>query len=679
MSQQSNSSNDPLFNPKAPLDSNLLLSLIIQLINTKPTSCIVIPEFRINQLLDLIVKIIQPITEKKILDSICSLYILCLYYGLSTRYQKIYIFRFISIIQIIISESIINIIHYHKNHMVYMPDIIDTLVRSNQIETEYKLEVFMDALELVKCIARDYYSLMKTTLRVGKKYAPGSPLTVEEKRMQYRYVECIQAYSIYFMCIFAYSHITIMMHESQSLSLLPGTYECYICMLLTKLASSEKPISKAISSDNNTINNDAIKVGIELCMSKAYNLCIFIAHIIYNERSLQEQRLALTRLTKNYNHPKIVYAQHCTSMFKVKLSEGSSNSSSSSKKNKSRSNSGSNLQGSNRSPTSSSSSSSSVLIDIDQSTHHFFHGLSRPLPWHLKDPNEDEDERSMNMNMSTSVGATVGKGGRGHGSRSDTSSSTTNKDSTDDHATIAPVELNMFNTGPTHMNLIDHSTIGIGSNRRIKSIIDETKLPLVNNNNNNNNNNTDIMNKDTSNYSSDNQSLASSIQQAAVGGKDHQAKQNALRIQQYWALTKFFRATYLLLDTLQCNTTTTTTTTTSMPTTTTTSSSSSSSSSVVTEAYNKGNDDSNNHNKYYYDYFEVDYTPSMKMITSSSSSSLSSSSLSSMINDNDNRIDLTKISRHQLPCEMSITIAAKFLEAQYYYYIGHRFSLPIPK
>ena len=94
--------------------------------------------------------------------------------------------------------------------MVYMPDIIDTLVRSNQIETEYKLEVFMDALELVKCIARDFYSLMKTTLRVGKKYAPGSSLTVEERRMQYRYVECIQAYSIYFMCIFAYSHITIM-------------------------------------------------------------------------------------------------------------------------------------------------------------------------------------------------------------------------------------------------------------------------------------------------------------------------------------------------------------------------------------------------------------------------------------------------------------------------------------
>jgi hypothetical protein len=282
------------------------------------------------------------------------------------------------------------------------------------------------------------------------------------------------------------------------------------------------------------------------------------------------------------------------------------------------------------------------------------------------------------MNLS----AAIGKGGRGRVS-SDTSS--------DGHAIIAPVELNMFNAGPKHMNLIDHSTVGIGP----KTITDRTKLPVVINNNHNN----DILNKDNSNYRSDNPPIT-------VGGKDHQAKQDALSIQQYWALTKFFRATYLLLDTLQC--TKTTTSTSSTTTITTTIPATSLSSSVVTEAYNKRNDNHSNHNKYYYDYFEVDYTPSMKITpplsantststtnystTTTNSTNLttrshsnptishdpSSSSSSFMINDND-MIDLTRISKHQLPCEMSITVAAKFLEAQYYFLIGHRFSLPIPK
>ena len=339
---------------------------------------------------------------------------------------------------------------------------------------------------------------------------------------------------------------------------------------MNKAISDNK--SSSNSNSNNVINKDAIKVGIELCMSKAYNLSMFIAHIIYNERSLQEQRLALTRLAKNYNHPKIVYAQHCTSMFKLKLSEGGSSSSNNNNNNNNSSSSSIDRQtkshdskmdnsdsqkSSNKivdrsqSSSSSSSSSSQLLTNIDQSTYHFFHGLSRPLQWHLKDPNEDEDERSMNLS------AAIGKGGRGRVS-SDTSS--------DGHAIIAPVELNMFNAGPKHMNLVDHSTVGIGQ----KTIKDRTKLPIVINNNHNN----DILNKDNSNYSSDNPPIT-------VGGKDHPAKQDALRIQQYWALTKFFRATYLLLDTLQCSTTTTSTSSTTTNTTTMPATSSSSPSSSI--------------------------------------------------------------------------------------------------
>ena len=149
-SDNNNLPKNPLLNKKVPLDTNLLMNTLMQMINYQlniDSSMVDIPEFRINQLINLSIKKIIPITEKKILESICSIYILCLYYGLSTQYYQYNTFRFMSLLQSLLSESITTMFNF-TNHGIIMPSLTSSFIKSDTIESEYLLETFQDALEI---------------------------------------------------------------------------------------------------------------------------------------------------------------------------------------------------------------------------------------------------------------------------------------------------------------------------------------------------------------------------------------------------------------------------------------------------------------------------------------------------------------------------------------------------
>lgn len=77
---------------------------------------------------------------------------------------------------------------------------------------------------------------MKATLRIGQKYAPSNVLSTDERRIQMKHTDCIQPFSIYFMCTFAYSHIVIVLKSHHCLNIYPGSCECFLTLILTKVS-----------------------------------------------------------------------------------------------------------------------------------------------------------------------------------------------------------------------------------------------------------------------------------------------------------------------------------------------------------------------------------------------------------------------------------------------------------
>lgn len=318
---------NPLLNKSLGLDITMMMNIIIELLNCKPLSCMHLPDFRIEQLIKYVTKRISPVNEKKVLEPICALYCLCMYFGMASNYTKNYAFRLFSLLQTLQVEAIVTLSNV-TNKKVQMPDIFLALQKDETIDTNYKLEVFTDALAVAKLICRELYSMMKIVYRVGRRGALSATFTPDEKKKQAKYSECVQPYSVYFMCTFAYSHMAVVMHTARNLNIYPGTLESFVLMAMSTspevcAAMQEKVRAVATSSDPVAIIQAvveqeatkvaaaaaakegaqqvaetestkpavavvALKLGYEVVMEKAHKLALFVAHVIFDDRNLQE-------------------------------------------------------------------------------------------------------------------------------------------------------------------------------------------------------------------------------------------------------------------------------------------------------------------------------------------------------------------------------------------------------
>ena len=320
-----------LFNKVVPIDMSMMMNILIELLNCKPTHCIPLPEFRIDQLIKIAFKKITSVSEKKVLEPLCATYCLCLYFGLSTEYNRSCTFRFLSLMQSLIPETFVNMHMFGKNK-IQMPDIALVLEKNESIEVEYKLEIFTNAFTLAKSICRDLYSLSKVVFRVGKRGAHSSmAYTPDEKKKQLKYTECIQPYSVYFMCCFAYCHVTTVLYSANNLNIYPGMLETLVLMVLSTTAtecanmienanavssgaaggsgadSNANAANPAPTADGQAVAGSTeekadavkavvivlVKLGFEVLIATAHKLAVFVAHVVCDERRLQEVRVEI--------------------------------------------------------------------------------------------------------------------------------------------------------------------------------------------------------------------------------------------------------------------------------------------------------------------------------------------------------------------------------------------------
>lgn len=213
-----------------------------------------------------------------------------------------------------------------------MPDIFLSLRKDERIDIMYKLETFSDSLTIAKLICRDLYALMKIVFRVGRRGAHTASFTPDEKRRQLKYAESVQPQALYFMCSFALSHIAVVLHASNNLHIYPGMVESVVMMALTATPAACSAIvtqaqrSDSLSPDSIILETQkaaqeaqrqrqsahtgpvegeaeaakpvvaVMKLTFDMLMEGAHKLAIFVAHIVCDDRSLQEVRLLLCLL-----------------------------------------------------------------------------------------------------------------------------------------------------------------------------------------------------------------------------------------------------------------------------------------------------------------------------------------------------------------------------------------------
>lgn len=315
-----------LHNRAVAMDGAMMMNILIELLNSKPLKCIHLPGFRIDQLIKFSMKRVAPVTEKKLLEALCSMYCLCMYFAMNTDFSRIHTFRFLALLQILQMESLVAISNFGAGNKLQMPDIHLALEKDEEIDINYKLETFTDALAVAKLVCRDLYALMKVVFRVGRRGAHTASFTPDEKKRQLKYSEAVQPHALYFMCSFAYSHIAVVLHASNNLNLYPGMLETVLIMALTTTPaqcaaitvkhqtsgthespdSILKEVERTAQEERNKRHNGThtgsaeaeteaakpmvmvVKLNFELLIETAHKLAVFLAHIVCDDRTLQE-------------------------------------------------------------------------------------------------------------------------------------------------------------------------------------------------------------------------------------------------------------------------------------------------------------------------------------------------------------------------------------------------------
>jgi len=319
-----------LLNRALPLDSSMIMNILIELLNSKPLKCVVIPDFRIDQLIKMAMRRVSPVSEKKLLEAVCSSYCLCMYFAMTTNYSRGHTFRFLATIQTLQAEALVAISNFGAGNKIQMPDLHLSLQKDEALDINYKLETFSDSLAIAKLICRDLYALMKIVFRVGRRGAHTASFTPDEKRRQLKYTESVQPQSLYYMCTFAYAHIAVVLHASNNLNIYPGMVESVLLMTLTTTpAACNAIVSRAMPADSQSPDSiiqetqraaqeahaqrqsahsgpteaeadaakpvvAAIKLSYELLIESAHKLAVFVAHIVCDDRSLQEVHIYCT-------------------------------------------------------------------------------------------------------------------------------------------------------------------------------------------------------------------------------------------------------------------------------------------------------------------------------------------------------------------------------------------------
>lgn len=262
--QRSVTLKEAIEDPRTPLDFDLKATLTTSLLNCNPKDSPSLPIFRVTELLHQCTSFDpKKFGEFTTVDSVLSLYILCLHFALSPSIPSPACLECFNAFMVWISECLV-VDDELGSKLFVMRNIDEVFQRDDSIDTKYKQDAFHDALDISRQFLRETYALTRDL----KQYR-----SIADETMIPKNPDCIRPSTIYFMLSFALCHVISVLHAQENLSMVPGLVETLVLMLVTT------------SVEEGTVKGAATEAA--AFVKKSNDLASFVCHYVLTPRVLQ--------------------------------------------------------------------------------------------------------------------------------------------------------------------------------------------------------------------------------------------------------------------------------------------------------------------------------------------------------------------------------------------------------
>lgn len=272
-----------LYDKNAPLDHDLLTTIIANLLNLKdPKRSEELPIFRIRELLTIVQRTKTTLlNEGRLTESLLAFFALCLHYSVHTIYDCEIIVELITLLQYLSIESLIVEQNNRRPNTLELLSPLEVFQKDEQIDTLYKLEIFSESLDIARQITRETLALSRSLQKMKAMKAD------ERKRAMPKHVESIQPYCIHYVANLCLCHITSVMHQVGNLSTCVGLVEYILIQMLTN-------VTVPGSSSSSKQSNVGPHFDYAHCIDHANRLAKFVGHYVLDEPSLKQVSSVLT-------------------------------------------------------------------------------------------------------------------------------------------------------------------------------------------------------------------------------------------------------------------------------------------------------------------------------------------------------------------------------------------------
>jgi hypothetical protein len=211
----------PVYDAKIRMDGGIIAEILGYFLKCNPqTENVIIPEFRISQLFDIIGTRGKDrgIVEGDVLEAAGCVYVLCLAHVYNGTFDITQLRKSVSLIEIILSETLVALELTNNCFIVNTSDLVMEMSQLDIDNSDRNLDVFLKANNLVKDILRDLIKQVRSSRTKGKK-------------KQTAPIDCFKPHCIYFVCTLALCHIASVMSHANQLQSICSLYESILIVL----------------------------------------------------------------------------------------------------------------------------------------------------------------------------------------------------------------------------------------------------------------------------------------------------------------------------------------------------------------------------------------------------------------------------------------------------------------
>ena len=302
----SGSGGDLINNKDVPLDNNIIADILGKFMQWNPWgNAFTLAEFRLEALYARACgfRLGPRVVTADVLESLGSLFALAMFHAMISSTSKTCP-RYISLLQMVMSECLIVMdksapltLMHPGNKVLYWKNILSGKY--------FMVDVLDETIELSKAIVRD----VSRQVRTGRERGVGSD-QIKGKKRNYA-ADCMQPHSVYFLCMFGITHISLVSLSECTLQYFPGLVEsALISLVCNRVISNESSVK---STPDDTLVNHMISKTKETDKSlKILDLTSKLGFIVVkclDAGILRQVNLVKGRLNRKIVHPTAAFAR----------------------------------------------------------------------------------------------------------------------------------------------------------------------------------------------------------------------------------------------------------------------------------------------------------------------------------------------------------------------------------